>query len=67
MLSDGFIEASSPAGKQFRTERVLDVVRANRSKTAEGIIQSLYQAVQEFSGQKTQSDDLTAIVIKLMS
>jgi sigma-B regulation protein RsbU (phosphoserine phosphatase) len=65
LLTDGFLESRSPDGKQFRAERVLDVVRANRGRTAQGIIECLYLAVQEFSGQKTLDDDLTAVVIKL--
>jgi len=67
LLPAGLIEAKSPAGKQFRADRLLEVVRANRSRSAQGIIDSLYQAVQEFSGQKTLDDDLTAVVMKLES
>ena len=65
LLTDGFFEARPPGGDFFGRERVLDVVRANQSKPARGIIESLHDAVQQHSGQDSLGDDLTAVVIKL--
>jgi PAS domain S-box-containing protein len=67
LLTDGFVETRSCAGEYFKTERMLDVVRANRSRAASEIIESLYQAVQDFSGFEALDDDLTAVVIKVDS
>ncbi len=67
LLTDGFVETRSRAGEYFQAERVLDVVRANRSRPASEIIETLYQAVKDFSGLQSLDDDLTAIVIKVDS
>ncbi len=44
---------------------MLEVVRANRDRRASEIIQSLQQAVFDFTGLTTPQDDLTAVVIKV--
>jgi phosphoserine phosphatase len=65
LLTDGFFEARPPGGEFFGREGVLEVVRANCSKPAREIIESLYDAVQHHTGQEACGDDLTAVVIKL--
>ena len=65
MLTDGFEEAVAPDDEMLGTERVLEVVKQNRDRSAAEIVQSLYQRVRDFSGSTAQVDDLTAIVIKV--
>jgi sigma-B regulation protein RsbU (phosphoserine phosphatase) len=65
LFTDGFFEARPPGGEFFGRERVLEVVRANRTKPASEIIDSLYRAIQEHAGQQAPNDDLTAVVIKV--
>jgi sigma-B regulation protein RsbU (phosphoserine phosphatase) len=67
LLTDGFIEVRSPAYQFFRWEDLLEVVRANLSRTAEEIIQSLHQAAQDFCQRGTPDDDCTAVVVKVES
>ena len=65
LLTDGIQEAMSPAEEQFGTDRVLEVVRAHRTRKAAQIVESLYRAVCEFSQREKPADDVTAIVIKV--
>jgi len=67
MLTDGFLEARSPAREYFQWGHVLDVVRANLNEPANDIIEGLYRAVEEFSQRETPDDDLTAVVVKVES
>jgi sigma-B regulation protein RsbU (phosphoserine phosphatase) len=64
-LTDGFEEAVSPEEEMFGTERVLELVKKTREQSAADIVQALYHAFQEFTGNAPQLDDLTAIVIKV--
>jgi PAS domain S-box-containing protein len=65
MLTDGFEEADGPDGEMFGIERVLEIVKENRSLPAAEIVQRLYREVRRFAGAEPQLDDLTAIVIKV--
>jgi sigma-B regulation protein RsbU (phosphoserine phosphatase) len=64
LLTDGIEEAVSPDETIFGTERILEVVRANRGKAAREIVDALYAAVREFAQNTPQLDDVTAVVIK---
>jgi len=64
LLTDGFFEWSNPAGEQFGTQRVHDVVHAHRAAPAEQLIALLYDAVIEFAAGSPQADDLTAVIVK---
>ncbi|MHB0960518.1 MAG: SpoIIE family protein phosphatase [Pirellulaceae bacterium] len=65
LTTDGIREARSPEGALFGDERMLEVVRANRDRRASEIIQSLQQAVFDFTGLTKPQDDLTAVIIKV--
>jgi len=65
--TDGIHEAHSPGKELFGVERTLDVVRANREKPANEIVEALYQAAREFSDGRPQDDDITAVVIKVQN
>jgi len=64
LTTDGIEEALTPDNALFGAERALDVVRANRHKSAREIVEALYQAVRGFSSNP-QFDDVTAIVVKV--
>lgn len=66
MLTDGFEEAVSPDEEMLGTEGVLELVKQNRHRPAEEIVQALHTAIHEFTGNAPQLDDLTAIVIKVI-
>jgi sigma-B regulation protein RsbU (phosphoserine phosphatase) len=65
MFTDGVQEARSREEVAFGPQRVLEVARANRAKTAAGIIESLHLAVCEFTKREKPADDITAVVIKV--
>jgi len=44
---------------------MLEIVRADPDRPAGEIVQSLQQAVFDFTGLKKPQDDLTAVVIKV--
>jgi serine phosphatase RsbU (regulator of sigma subunit) len=62
--TDGVVESFSGDGGQFGVERALDAVRAHRHQTPHQIIEALFHAVSEFSGN-LQMDDRTAVLIKV--
>ena len=55
LVTDGIQEAISPAGEPFGTDRMLEVVRAHRTRNAAEIVESLYRAVCEFPTMRNQS------------
>ena len=65
LLTDGIEESMAPDDTLFAIDRILEVVRGHRAKTAHEIVDALYQAVRKFSDNRPQTDDVTAIVIKV--
>jgi sigma-B regulation protein RsbU (phosphoserine phosphatase) len=64
-LTDGIVEARSPDGTAFGTQRTLDMVRCYRHAPAREIVENLYYAVRAFAQNQPQYDDITATVIKV--
>ena len=66
LLTDGIEEAMGPDDEMFGTDRMLDVLRANRDQPATRIVDALYLAVREFCQGTEQQDDVTCIVLKVL-
>jgi len=64
LLTDGVLEAMSPAQEFFGEERTLAIVRRNVGRPPEEIIFEIIRAVDKFRDNSRQDDDITAIVIK---
>jgi sigma-B regulation protein RsbU (phosphoserine phosphatase) len=64
--TDGIEEAVGVGDSLFGTDRLLEVVRANRWKPARLIVDALYEATRAFTGRSAQEDDITAIVVKVL-
>ncbi len=62
--TDGITEAMNPQGKMFGVER-LDQVLENCALTADGLINSVIEAVEGFSEGHAADDDRTMIVAKV--
>lgn len=65
LLSDGVLEAKPAGGDFFGSERVLEVIRAKRSRPAREIGESLYHAVRAHARSGEFADDVTATVFKI--
>ena len=65
LMSDGILDASSPHESLFGMDRALDIVRVYRNESALQIVDNLYFAVRAFSQEASQTDDITAVVLKV--
>ncbi len=65
MLTDGFEEASSPDDEFFGNSRILNLIRKHRKLSPDLIIKHLRKEVEAFTGNQLQTDDLTAVIIKV--
>jgi len=65
LLTDGILEARSSEDVPFGTERMLEVVRDNRRRSAREITENLCHSVREFSGGGKLADDVTVVAIKV--
>ncbi len=66
LSTDGIEESMTAENQMFGIERTLDLVRTNRDQPAQAIVKLLYNAVRNFSKDRPQDDDVTAIVIKVL-
>lgn len=74
--TDGVTEAQAPddlppygdvePGEPFETDRLAEVIRANRSKGAAEIHDAIKQAIDVFVAGKPLADDVTLVVIKVL-
>ena len=62
MLTDGATEAQSESGDFFEAESVLRVVRRERRHGCAHIVRELQRAIEEFTAESPQRDDITAVV-----
>jgi serine phosphatase RsbU (regulator of sigma subunit) len=67
LLTDGIVEACSAGQVLFGLDRALDTVRAHRDRSAHEIVHALYNTVRDYCRDRSQLDDMTAIVIKVGS
>jgi serine phosphatase RsbU (regulator of sigma subunit) len=65
LFTDGVTEALAPDERAVGSERALQVLRDNRSRTAGELVEALYQAVTDFIDRPVLEDDLTTIIIKV--
>ena len=64
LYTDGLSEAFSPDGDLFEEERIIAVLQAEQSKSAERILQGIEEKLDEFVGDEEQSDDLTMLLLQ---
>lgn len=65
LLTDGIEEAMNAEDEFFGAENTLKVLRENRHRPAKDIVEALYEAVRQFSGEGEQADDFTAVILKV--
>ena len=63
--SDGIFEAFNLDGQEFGARRLIEVIEAARTETAREIVDRIFDAVRAFRGVAPQSDDMTAVVVRI--
>jgi PAS domain S-box-containing protein len=64
LVTDGVLESRGPDGEEFGTERLTNVVSSHRQSSAHEIVGQVFSAVQDFSQDQTQVDDVTIVICK---
>jgi sigma-B regulation protein RsbU (phosphoserine phosphatase) len=64
--TDGFTEAMNKNLEEYGEERLCQVIRQNREKSARMIIDLVIQDVQEFVKEYPQHDDMTMVIVKVL-
>jgi sigma-B regulation protein RsbU (phosphoserine phosphatase) len=65
LLTDGVVDALSIEQERFGVERALEVLRTVRAESARQIVEAIFRVVADFAKDEAQSDDITAVVIKV--
>jgi len=63
--TDGVSEANDALGREFGSDRLLDVVRGVRQGSARQVVDAICAAVQEFRGDTPPNDDMTVVVVRI--
>ena len=64
IYSDGITEAFNTREEEFGEKRLEKLVRENREKTADQLINLIFESVREFASGMPQMDDMTLFIIK---
>lgn len=64
VYSDGVAELQSPAGEEFGTMRVVELLRQNRHLRATRLRDVLEAAIRDFRGTAPVPDDLTFVLVR---
>jgi sigma-B regulation protein RsbU (phosphoserine phosphatase) len=65
LYTDGITEASTSNGEQFGLDRLIDCVTKSENSTGPQIVESILEAVQEFSQGMPRRDDQTLVVVRV--
>ena len=65
--SDGISEAANGAGAEFGADRLCEVIARCRAQSPREIVDAIFEAVTSFRGFQPQSDDMTAVAVKITS
>ena len=66
LFSDGVAEALNASNEEFGEERLQSLIASTGTEDAERLVQAIVDAVRQFSGGTTQSDDITVMVIRYL-
>ncbi len=64
VFSDGATESQNEEGEEFAESRMIEVVHANRHRSAAGIRDRIDEALAKFVGKAKSVDDLTMVIVK---
>jgi len=63
-FSDGVTEALNAAGEEFADDRLIECVTRHRSQPPQAVLDALLADVRAFCADATQSDDITAVLVR---
>ena len=63
MYTDGVSEAEDPDSEEFGMDRLLEVFAGAKLESARAANDAVFAAVREFAGDRSQSDDITCLVL----
>lgn len=63
--TDGVYEAMDGQGQEFTAARLLDVVGRVRDLPLQRVVDSIFEAVQEWRGDTAPNDDMTAVAVRI--
>ena len=67
MYSDGVTEAADASGEEFGEDRLIDLLRENRDRSPQQIVDVVNQSIRSFTGNPALlQDDLTIVVMKVV-
>jgi phosphoserine phosphatase RsbU/P len=64
VFSDGVTEAMNPDSEEFTDDRLLDCANKHRGQTPQQVLDALLADLHEFCAGATQSDDVTAVLVR---
>ncbi len=64
IFSDGITEAMNKEEEEFDEPRLLELLKANKDKSSEELIELIISEVNNFTKGQPQSDDMTIVIIK---
>ena len=66
LFTDGVTEQENEAGDEFSVSRLEEVIRTKQRAPAAALVADITAAVSTFAGTKTQADDLTVVIVKIL-
>jgi serine phosphatase RsbU (regulator of sigma subunit) len=63
LYTDGVIDAQSPEGKRFDTNRIIESIRG-KSESAQALLDTIVGRIDHFRGPRNLPDDLTLVCIQ---
>ncbi|HSS44642.1 MAG TPA: SpoIIE family protein phosphatase, partial [Thermoanaerobaculia bacterium] len=67
LVTDGFIEATSPSGEPFGFEKLETLLRGQAQSDAAGLRDSLLSAIASHTGDRPLDDDRTLVILTIGS
>jgi sigma-B regulation protein RsbU (phosphoserine phosphatase) len=64
LFTDGVSDARNPAGVRLGEERVLEIGRQHRDDPPAKLVESIFAAVEEHTGERPRRDDLTVVALR---
>ncbi|TWT42311.1 Phosphoserine phosphatase RsbP [Phycisphaerae bacterium RAS1] len=64
LLTDGFYETNNLLDEQFGEQRVEEHIRGNIAAPLNGLITGLHEKIRAFNENRSQADDLTAVLVR---